>query len=361
MLPEQDVRLVKWFYLLSAMTIPAFVMTFVTLGLWFVLVFTDDFIFQASGFYVTGVYAMIGIVIFYMTVFVYGMLRVRFGIQGKRWKSITQNLALTQGSMDFSGKTGWARSLSAAGRLWDNQALQTAGAMETVSVTSEIASDTSKKIRAVMERGNITMSAAGYILALILLPCLLLTGVYIPELQQSRQAMEQRITRLSEVMETLTEAFEAEGYLTYFYDVREDAPYYTFGAYVYPEYAEREVHEMSCSLSLEFSDAGILQGAAYDMDLTGDYSPEEYIGKFHAAISDMNSVLQSVEPGKTAKDLLSSREILEEIASEYIEGGGQKDSYVKLERKGIAYTFSYRGEETQDPYVYHTVERISQE
>lgn len=151
MINDKEKKMIQRYCIYPKIAVVALIFSFVQCALIVPLEMIDDLVFQNKGFQPTGMFTALGFVIIYVVIFCFCALAPKFGMNGKKWKSLIGRLNVKQSETDYSKEVSAALASQAVGRFLkesDNDtaknigsAMQVAGAVSTVSTSIDMLSE----------------------------------------------------------------------------------------------------------------------------------------------------------------------------------------------------------------------------
>lgn len=151
MINNKEKKMIQRYCIYPKIAVVALIFSFVQCALIVPLEMIDDLVFQNKGFQPTGMFTALGFVIIYVIIFCFCALAPKFGMNGKKWKSLIGRLNVKQSETDYSKEVSAALASQAVGRFLkesDNDtaknigsAMQVAGAVSTVSTSIDMLSE----------------------------------------------------------------------------------------------------------------------------------------------------------------------------------------------------------------------------
>ena len=151
MINNKEKKMIQRYCIYPKIAVVALIFSFVQCALIVPLEMIDDLVFQNKGFQPTGMFTALGFVIIYVIIFSFCALAPKFGMNGKKWKSLIGRLNVKQSETDYSKEVSAALASQAVGRFLkesDNDtaknigsAMQVAGAVSTVSTSIDMLSE----------------------------------------------------------------------------------------------------------------------------------------------------------------------------------------------------------------------------
>lgn len=181
----------------------------------------NDMVFHSHTFQGWGLYFYFAVAAVYTIAFAACVIIPRFGMLREPWKQIVAKVSAAQEQKDFSRKAAAAIGTMAAGRLAsysDNQtaqnlgtAAQVAGGAMAVATAAEVSAEISGNAKKVAEAAGIELPKMGRIVAaLIIVPVVVICGLYGLQFNQSSQASKANNAAAIQSYDAIVEAFEGE-------------------------------------------------------------------------------------------------------------------------------------------------------
>lgn len=275
MLNENEVKLVRKYYLLAKIALTAFIMALAIGGVWIVLVMIDDIGFSNKSFYSIGLVAYLTIVILYMILFFYAYLSVKLGGRKQAWIDIVEKA-----------------SRRAEEECWN-------------------AKNIAKACRIELPK------AKKYVLALIFIPIIALTAIYIPEFMESKRVNDEERRVAAEAVHAVNEAFEKDcrsGYYDNPYERYQDYGY-TVRGYLYDYEAPDKSY-----VSVEIGNDGIVNQVIYHASVDIRKSKEENLQRAEKDIQQLNKILNRANVKIAAPDLFERYTLSDEFKEKFMSG-----------------------------------------
>lgn len=358
---DKNKNLIIKYYKLSKISIPCLIMAFLTGGIWLVLVMIDEIGLansKSSGLYMPGLYIYLGLTIFNIFMFIYSTLRVRFGLNGKKWKEIISEFPNINSNVDdYNEQAATAVGTMAAGKIMANadnktvsnigKGAQAVGAIETINVANNQVGSMKGQILQVAERCNITLpSMKKWIALIIIFPFIALNIAYIPRLIESNNNKQEEIVRIQNIENQISSYLE-----TYFKRVRVDNPEERIrGSYGITGYLENDKDEY---VNVEIKPDGSVKTISYHSNVNENESKEGNIQSYNEFIKKTTELL---EKSTTITNLTSITKMPEETIKEYMEK--DEEFFTSGNIDDFKYSFSYKIDSYDNkPYFYFSIEK----
>ena len=212
MINNKEKKMIQRYCIYPKIAVVALIFSFVQCALIVPLEMIDDLVFQNKGFQPTGMFTALGFVIIYVIIFCFCALAPKFGMNGKKWKSLIGRLNVKQSETDYSKEVSAALASQAVGRFLkesDNDtaknigsAMQVAGAVSTVSTSIDMLSEAGSNAENMAHAYRIPIpDIKKQLIAFAVIPILIVVGTYIPQYIKGKQAMDQRIAASAKQVE----------------------------------------------------------------------------------------------------------------------------------------------------------------
>ena len=219
MINDKEKKMIQRYCIYPKIAVVALIFSFVQCALIVPLEMIDDLVFQNKGFQPTGMFTALGFVIIYVVIFCFCALAPKFGMNGKKWKSLIGRLNVKQSETDYSKEVAAALASQAVGRFLkesDNDtaknigsAMQVAGAVSTVSTSIDMLSEAGSNAENMAHAYRIPIpDIKKQLIAFAVIPILIVVGTYIPQYIKGKQAMDQRIAASAKQVEIVKKALE---------------------------------------------------------------------------------------------------------------------------------------------------------
>lgn len=300
-------------------------------AVWILLCMVNDLVFYGD-FYHLGLYTYLAIAAVYTAAFIVCYLVPHAGMRKESWKEITRKAREPLHSGDFAPQASAAGIAATAADMGQNARL-----------TAEVC-------------GVHVPRAKSYVTAVVLLPILLLTAVYIPHFIAARRTMEAEIAVASESVYALQAAFQEGCDHVYADDPREE---YDSGGYRVSGYLYGYDSPLTSYIYALIDNGGLISEVNYaiDLDIQGD--KEENILKAAEELAALNQMLSSTGLSARAEELLEEYALPEGFIAQFIAGSYYESiTYVKNENTWIYYMTDSEEEydEYSSSYIYVSID-----
>ena len=197
MLTDREEKLIVRYCRRPRIAITAIIMA-LALGVPFILLeMLDDIVFYHEGFTPFGLYVYLAFVVVYLFLFCFCTLSTRFGMHKAEWEELARRRTVSQRQSDYSGAAAGSLAMGAAGRMMQKSsrkgvrtagaAAEVAGAIGAVATASTMSVELAANAEAMAEAYHVPVPDTKKLrLALILIPLVVLIGVYIPQYIEDR-------------------------------------------------------------------------------------------------------------------------------------------------------------------------------
>lgn len=96
MINDKEKKMIQRYCIYPKIAVIALIFSFIQCALIVPLEMIDDLVFQNKGFQPTGMFTALGFVVVYVVIFCFCALAPKFGMNGKKWKSLIDRLNVKQ-------------------------------------------------------------------------------------------------------------------------------------------------------------------------------------------------------------------------------------------------------------------------
>lgn len=361
MLSEKEKKQIQRYYIFPKIALVALIMAFVMCVLMIPLEMIDDLVFHNKGFNPTGMFTAIGFVVVYVVIFCYCTLCPRFGMRGKKWKELTERLQVRQTEEDHSGKVAKTIALQASGNFLKKSsnetaqkiggAMEVAGAVSAVATASEVLAETWMNAEAMAEAYGVPIpKIKKQMIAFVVLPILIVIGVYVPQYAQGRQDMKENIAVCSEQIETVKEALEPV--CEYVYADNPQESYSDYGYHVTGNLRERGEGVQASYVYITFDQSGTLTEIHYTEEIDQNASFEDNLNRIQQDFETLHGPLADLDVPVSNPDLLTVYELPDTFKEAFLAGNLYEDIRMSVDGYPVKVycSFSTEAEEDFDEY-----------
>ena len=349
-LSEKDARLIKRYCVCPQLGSVSLVMPFVLGALVILGEMIGDLVFYGEGdFRFLGLYAYIAFVIVFCVLFCYGALVPKFGMQGKRWTALAEQLRVQQTAEDRSAETAAALGLSAAGSLLNHSDNETdkglgdvaavAGAAATAAVAAEQLSEIGGNVEAMANAYGVPIpDTKRALLAMIVMPVLVMVTIYGARYLSATESMQKSQVAAAAQIELLTTALEDAGLASKTVgnptEEYRDEGYAVYG-FISGDYMSHDGGEVD----IDLDNNGLVTDVWYSRRVDVGMSLEENLALAQRDFSKLGKALSSSKAQAKTEALLTEHEFSEEFCQQFVAG----DFYTEI----------WLSDRTDDYYIYY--------
>ena len=349
-LSEKDARLIKRYCVCPQLGFVSLVMPFVLGALVILGEMIGDLVFYGEGdFRFLGLYAYIAFVIVFCVLFCYGALVPKFGMQGKRWTALAEQLRVQQTAEDRSAETAAALGLRAAGSLLNHSDNETAKGLGDVAAVAGAAATAAVAAEQLSEiGGNAEAMANAYgvpipdtkraLLAMIVMPVLVMVTIYGARYLSATESMQKSQAAAAAQIELLTTALEDAGLASKTVgnptEEYRDEGYAVYG-FISGDYMSHDGGEVD----IDLDNNGLVTDVWYSRRVDVGMSLEENLALAQRDFSKLGEALSSSKAQAKTEALLTEHEFSEEFCQQFVAG----DFYTEI----------WLSDRTDDYYIYY--------
>ena len=362
-LSEQEKKRIQRYCTFPKIAAAALIMAFVSCLLMLPLQMINDIAFHQKEFQAAGMYTAIALTAIELAIFCYCALAPRFGMQGKQWKELQNRLAVAQTNKDRSAEVAGVLAAQAAGRLLkdsDNDvarnlggAAEIAGAVGAVATAADVLAETSSNAEAMANAYGVAIpSAKKQIIALVVVPIIVLLGVYIPQFAQGNSELQARKATAAEQLAIAQDALEPVCVR-----VAADDPYESYHDYGYRIIGylrDNDLDTQAAYVYLSFDADGMLTDVDYTSQIDPKASLEDNLARAEQDIATLCAPLNGLDISVAAPDLLETCRLSDEFKQAFLAGSLYEEISLKTEDDPIRsyYAFDTDPEEEFDEYTH---------
>ncbi|MCD8116813.1 MAG: hypothetical protein LUE21_06820 [Oscillospiraceae bacterium] len=366
MLTEKEKRIIRRYCLLPALGAAFLCMAMLIGAVLILLCMVNDLVFYGD-FYSLGLYTYLAIAAVYTVAFIFCFLIPRIGMGKQKWKEISRKANASLNSRDFAPQVSAALGIGAAGSLLSQSqnpkanravaAMKGLAAAGAAAAAVDMAGEMSRNARLTAEVCGVQIPRAkNYVTAVVLLPILLLTAVYIPHFVAARQRMEAEIAVASESVYALQAALQEGCDRVYADDPREE---YDSGGYRVSGYLYGYDSPLTSYIYVIIDNEGFVSEVSYAIDLDIQEDKEESILKAETELAALHQLLNSAGLPARAEELLADYALPEAFISQFMAGSYYESiTYAKSDNTWIYYMTDSEDEydEYSSSYIYVSID-----
>ena len=342
----------------------ALIFSFVQCALIVPLEMIDDLVFQNKGFQPTGMFTALGFVIIYVIIFSFCALAPKFGMNGKKWKSLIGRLNVKQSETDYSKEVSAALASQAVGRFLkesDNDtaknigsAMQVAGAVSTVSTSIDMLSEAGSNAENMAHAYRIPIpDIKKQLIAFAVIPILIVVGTYIPQYIKGKQAMDQRIAASAKQVEIVKKALEPVCVRVHADNPNESRSRssYTVMGYL------RDSGATDCYVHVQVNNSGTIINISYVEGVDINKSLEENLMQTEKDFATLQKSFENLNVSVSNPEILSYQAIPQQFTEEFLNGTFYKSFRFYDQDAPISLSCSF-DTETEDQFDEYTRPKI---
>lgn len=319
--------------------------------------------FTSMMFIIMGI-VTIGFVIIYVIIFCFCALAPKFGMNGKKWKSLIGRLNVKQSETDYSKEVSAALASQAVGRFLkesDNDtaknigsAMQVAGAVSTVSTSIDMLSEAGSNAENMAHAYRIPIpDIKKQLIAFAVIPILIVVGTYIPQYIKGKQAMDQRIAASAKQVEIVKKALEPVCVRVHADNPNESRSRssYTVMGYL------RDSGATDCYVHVQVNNSGTIINISYVEGVDINKSLEENLMQTEKDFATLQKSFENLNVSVSNPEILSYQAIPQQFKDEFLNGTFYKSFRFYDQDAPISLSCSF-DTETEDQFDEYTRPKI---
>ena len=327
MINNKEKKMIQRYCIYPKIAVVALIFSFVQCALIVPLEMIDDLVFQNKGFQPTGMFTALGFVIIYVIIFCFCALAPKFGMNGKKWKSLIGRLNVKQSETDYSKEVSAALASQAVGRFLkesDNDtaknigsAMQVAGAVSTVSTSIDMLSEAGSNAENMAHAYRIPIpDIKKQLIAFAVIPILIVVGTYIPQYIKGKQAMDQRIAASAKQVEIVKKALEPVCVRVHADNPNESRSRssYTVMGYL------RDSGATDCYVHVQVNNSGTIINISYVEGVDINKSLEENLMQTEKDFATLQKSFENLNVSVSNPEILSYQAIPQQFKDEFLNG-----------------------------------------
>ncbi len=330
-LSEKDARLIKRCCVCPQLALVSLAMPFVLGGLYILGEMIGDLVFYGEGnLRFLGMNVYYAFAIAFMVVFCYCALMPKFGMQGKRWTALAEQLRVQQTAEDRSAEIAAALGLSATGRLLSHSDNETAkglgdvaavaGAAATAAVAAEQLSEIGDNAEAMAEAYGVTVpDTKRALIAMVAVPVLVTAAAYGARYLSASESMQKSQVAAAAQIELLTSAFEDAGLASK--TVGDPAEEYRDEGYaIYGFISGDYTSHDGGVVDIDLDNNGLVTDVWYSRRVDAGMSLEENLALAQQDFSKLGEALSRSTAQAKSNALLTEHELSEKFCEQFVAG-----------------------------------------
>ena len=327
MINDKEKKMIQRYCIYPKIAVVALIFSFVQCALIVPLEMIDDLVFQNKGFQPTGMFTALGFVVVYVVIFCFCALAPKFGMNGKKWKSLIDRLNVKQSNIDYSKEVSAALASQAVGRFLkesDNDttksignAMQMAGAISTVSTSIDMLSEAGSNAENMAHAYRVPIpNIKKQLIAFAVIPILIVVGIYIPQYISGKQAMDQRIAASAKQVEIVKKALEPVCIRVHADDPNESRSRssYTVMGYL------RDSGKTDSYVHVQLNNSGTITNISYVEGVDINKSLEENLMQAETDFATLQKPFENLNVSVSNPEILSYQAIPQQFKDEFLSG-----------------------------------------
>lgn len=327
MINDKEKKMIQRYCIYPKIAVIALIFSFVQCALIVPLEMIDDLVFHNKGFQPTGMFTALGFVVVYVVIFCFCALAPKFGMNGKKWKSLIDRLNVKQSETDYSKEISSALASQAVGRFLKESdhdtaknigsAMQVAGAISTVSTSIDMLSESGSNAESMAHAYRVTIpNIKKQLIAFAVIPLLIVVGAYIPQYIKGKQATDQRIAASAKQVEIVKKALEPVCVRVHADDPNESRSRssYTVMGYL------KDSGVTDCYVHVQLNNSGIITNISYVEGIDTNKSLEENLKQAEADFTTLQKPFENLDVSVSDPEILSYQAIPQQFKDEFLSG-----------------------------------------
>lgn len=334
MLTKKEEKLIRKQCLYPVIGRAALLMVFVLSGVWILLVMLDDIKFDSKTSCEIGIYAYFVLIGILIVILAYCLIAMRIGIRGEQWKEIVQKAKMYQAGEDHN----------------------------TQVAATEMEQKMNLNAKMVADAFHLDIpSLKKYVFLMIVLPILILVGLYIPEYRNSVSVKREELKITTDTVDKVRDALESVCI-----SVSADDPIADYQKYGYSVIGH--LNDVSSKYSyyiyVKIGNDGLIHGVTYHADVDLTKSKEENLELLLENFATLHDAYACSGVEASTPEMFEVYQPTQEFLEKF-----QNNSYyteISLSEEGnggarIYYTYATKSEEEYNEYSSSYVEVCIQE
>ena len=328
MLTRKEEKLIRKYELMSQLGLPAMLLAFASPFVWLVLCVIESLVSHTKNTNMTGMYIMLGVVVFYIVVFAYSVLGVQCGMRGRKWRTIVDKSMVQYIQGNHTAEIGVALGTRAVGNLMSqssNKAVQNLGkgaqiasTMITVDVVDNITEEQQDNVDSVLKANNMKPRKRSLLkTAIMWMPVLILLIAYIPIFASANEYSKEQIRVCSETLDKLERSLSE---VCEYVSADDPTEYFDTDGYTITGYVRDVGEKYNSRITIEIDGEGVVKEVSYWFHVDDTKSKEENLDYVNTDMLILHAGFKSGDT-EVASDVFVDTN---EIPSSY------KDAYVSL-------------------------------
>lgn len=327
MINDKEKKMIQRYCIYPKIAVIALIFSFIQCALIVPLEMIDDLVFHNKGFQPTGMFTALGFVVVYVVTFCFCALAPKFGMNGKKWKSLIDRLNVKQSETDYSKEVSAALASQAVGRFLKESdhdtvknigsAMQVAGAISTVSTSIDMLSEAGSNAENMAHAYRVPIPhIKKQLVAFAVIPILIVVGAYIPQYIKGKQATDQRIAVSAKQIETVKKALEPVCIRVHADDPNESRSRssYTVMGYL------RDSGKTDCYVHVQLNNSGTITNISYVEGVDINKSLEENLKQAETDFTTLQKPFENLDVSVSDPEILFYYAIPQQFKDEFLSG-----------------------------------------
>ncbi len=367
MLTDREEKLIIRYCRRPRIAITAVIMALV-LGVPFILLeMIDDMVFYHEGFTPWGLYVYLGFAAVYLFLFCFCTLSTRIGMRKEEWTELARRRTVSQQQRDYSGAASASLAMGAAGRLMQKSsrkgvrtagtAAEVAGAIGAVATAGAMSAELAANAEAMAEAYHVPIPDTKKLrLALVLVPLVILIGVYIPQYVMANEAKQQNAALVAERIGNISAALDPVCETIYADDPTER--YQSYGYRVSGYLRGMLTDDERCYAYVSLTKTGEIESISYDEEIDLSLSPEENLSRVEKDFETLSRALRKTTSPAESPELLTVCQLSQEFREAFLSGTYYDEIYLSETVGSLRVICSFQTDPKEEfdeythPYIY---------
>lgn len=367
MLTDREEKLIVRYCRRPRIAITAVIMALV-LGVPFILLeMLDDIVFYHEGFTPFGLYVYLAFVVVYLFLFCFCTLSTRFGMRKAEWAELACRRTVSQRQSDYSGAAAGSLAMGAAGRMMQKSsrkgvrtagtAAEVAGAIGAVTTAGAMLAELAANAEAMAEAYHVPVPDTKKLrLALILIPLVVLIGVYIPQYVEANEVKQQNAALVAERIGNISAALDPVCEAIYADDPTER--YQSYGYRVSGYLRGMLTDDERCYAYVSLTKTGEIESVSYDEEIDLSLSPEENLSRVEKDFETLSRALRKTTAPAESSELLTACQLSQEFREAFLSGTYYDEIYLSETVGALRIICSFQTDPEEEfdeytrPYIY---------
>ncbi len=365
MLNENQKKMIRRYYLFPIWAKTCF-FTALLLGIpWILCEMINDLVFMGVSKTDTGPFLYLAFTSLYTILAVIFFLIPRMGMTKKPWLDLVEKANVSLENGDYTGSIAMLLGTRAAGSLLGhakNEALNKAGAafdaaavVGSAVTVHQMTKETSRNAKVVATVLDVSLpKARNSVLAYVLIPLLLVIGVYIPNYASAKQIVDAQTAQASQAVEQMVTTLESGCAYVYSDDPQES--YRSYGYSVSGHLYERDTN-FDSYISIKIDNDGKIYEVNYSIDVDIEADKEVNLEHISSDLATLNQLM--TQSGVSASSHLLKTPLLpDDFIAAFTEQSYYEDISVTIDdTTSLRYNTDSKEDYNQysSSYIFYTI------